>query len=59
MTDALVVRHDGLKAFALAVLDRWGTPPNIAELTQDLMVRTDLRALAADLGLAFTLGPDP
>ncbi len=46
MTDAtLVVGHDDLKAFILAVFDRWGTPPTVAELTADLMVRTDLRGV--------------
>jgi LDH2 family malate/lactate/ureidoglycolate dehydrogenase len=42
---ALVVSHADLRAFILAVLDRWGTPPTVAELTADLMVRTDLRGV--------------
>jgi L-2-hydroxycarboxylate dehydrogenase (NAD+) len=41
----LLVRHDALTAFAIAVLDRWGTPRTIAERTADLMVRTDLRGV--------------
>jgi L-2-hydroxycarboxylate dehydrogenase (NAD+) len=46
MTDApLVVGHDALRAFLLIVLQRWGTPPSVAELTADLMVRTDLRGV--------------
>lgn len=37
MSDAsLQVAHDRLKAFVIAVLERWGTPPNVAELTADL-----------------------
>ena len=41
----LVVRHEALKAFTLAVFDRWGVPPAVADLTADLMVRTDLRGV--------------
>jgi LDH2 family malate/lactate/ureidoglycolate dehydrogenase len=39
------VRHDRLEAFALTILERWGTPPRIARLTVDLMVGTDLRGV--------------
>jgi LDH2 family malate/lactate/ureidoglycolate dehydrogenase len=46
MTDApLVVRPEALRAFILAVLERWGTPGRIAAVTADLMVRTDLRGV--------------
>jgi LDH2 family malate/lactate/ureidoglycolate dehydrogenase len=46
MTDRpLVVPSPALKAFIVSVLDRWGTPPAIADLTADLMVRTDLRGV--------------
>ncbi len=46
MTEApLLVRHDALKAFTIAVLDRWGAPRAIAERTADLMIRTDLRGV--------------
>jgi LDH2 family malate/lactate/ureidoglycolate dehydrogenase len=46
MTDrALVVTAPVLKAFIVSVFDRWGTPPAIADLTADLMVRTDLRGV--------------
>ena len=46
MTDRpLVVSAPALKAFIVSVFDRWGTPPAIAELTADLMVRTDLRGV--------------
>jgi L-2-hydroxycarboxylate dehydrogenase (NAD+) len=46
MTDRpLVVPAHALKAFIISVFDRWGTPPAIAELTADLMVRTDLRGV--------------
>ena len=46
MTDRpLVVSAATLKTFLVAVLDRWGTPPAIADLTADLMVRTDLRGV--------------
>jgi LDH2 family malate/lactate/ureidoglycolate dehydrogenase len=46
MTHApLVVSADALKAFLLSVFDRWGAPPSVAELTADLMVRTDLRGV--------------
>jgi LDH2 family malate/lactate/ureidoglycolate dehydrogenase len=41
----LLVSHGALKAFILVVLDRWGTPPGVADLTADLMVRTDLRGV--------------
>jgi L-2-hydroxycarboxylate dehydrogenase (NAD+) len=41
----LVVSADALKAFVLSVFARWGTPPAVAELTADLMVRTDLRGV--------------
>jgi L-2-hydroxycarboxylate dehydrogenase (NAD+) len=41
----LIVRPDALRAFVRAVLDRWGTPPAVADLTADLMVRTDLRGV--------------
>jgi LDH2 family malate/lactate/ureidoglycolate dehydrogenase len=43
--EPLLVRPDALKAFVLAVLARWGTPPAIADLTADLMIRTDLRGV--------------
>jgi LDH2 family malate/lactate/ureidoglycolate dehydrogenase len=46
MTDRpLLVPAAALKAFILSVFDRWGTPPAIADLTADLMVRTDLRGV--------------
>ena len=46
MTDRpLLVPAPTLKAFIVSVFDRWGTPPAIAELTADLMVRTDLRGV--------------
>jgi L-2-hydroxycarboxylate dehydrogenase (NAD+) len=46
MTDRpLLVSAPVLKAFVGSVLDRWGTPPAIADLTTDLMVRTDLRGV--------------
>jgi LDH2 family malate/lactate/ureidoglycolate dehydrogenase len=46
MTDRpLVVPAPVLKAFIVSVFDRWGTPPAIADLTADLMVRTDLRGV--------------
>ncbi|PYM67794.1 MAG: malate dehydrogenase [Candidatus Rokuibacteriota bacterium] len=41
----LVVGPDALRAFILTVLDRWGTPPSVALLTADLMIRTDLRGV--------------
>jgi L-2-hydroxycarboxylate dehydrogenase (NAD+) len=40
-----LVPAPALKAFIVSVFDRWGTPPAIAELTADLMVRTDLRGV--------------
>jgi LDH2 family malate/lactate/ureidoglycolate dehydrogenase len=46
MTDrSLLVPAPDLKAFIVSVFDRWGTPPAIADLTADLMVRTDLRGV--------------
>ncbi len=46
MTDRpLVVSAAALKAFLVSVFDRWGTPPAVADLTADLMVRTDLRGV--------------
>jgi L-2-hydroxycarboxylate dehydrogenase (NAD+) len=46
MTDApLLVPASALKTFVVSVFDRWGTPPAIADLTADLMVRTDLRGV--------------
>ena len=46
MTDrSLLVHAPDLKAFIVSVFDRWGTPPAIADLTADLMVRTDLRGV--------------
>jgi L-2-hydroxycarboxylate dehydrogenase (NAD+) len=46
MTDGpLLVSAAALKAFIVAVFDRWGTPPAVADLTADLMVRTDLRGV--------------
>lgn len=42
---ALVVRHASLRAFALAILERWGTPRPIAETAVELMVETDLRGV--------------
>ena len=46
MTDRpLLVAAPALKAFIVSVLDRWGTPPAIADLTAELMVRTDLRGV--------------
>ena len=41
----LLVSAPALKAFIVSVFERWGTPPAIAELTADLMVRTDLRGV--------------
>jgi LDH2 family malate/lactate/ureidoglycolate dehydrogenase len=41
----LLVRPESLKAFIVSVFERWGTPPAIADLTADLMVRTDLRGV--------------
>jgi len=41
----LTVTADALRAFILAVFDRWGTPPAVAAVTADLMVRTDLRGV--------------
>jgi LDH2 family malate/lactate/ureidoglycolate dehydrogenase len=41
----LRVRAEALAAFVVAVLDRWGTPPMVASLTADLMVKTDLRGV--------------
>jgi LDH2 family malate/lactate/ureidoglycolate dehydrogenase len=41
----LLVTAPALKAFIVSVFDRWGTPPAIADLTADLMVRTDLRGV--------------
>jgi LDH2 family malate/lactate/ureidoglycolate dehydrogenase len=34
-----------LRGFVLAVLERWGTPPDVAGLVADLMIRTDLRGV--------------
>jgi LDH2 family malate/lactate/ureidoglycolate dehydrogenase len=46
MTDApLLVSPAALRAFVVSVFDRWGTPPAVAELAADLMVRTDLRGV--------------
>ena len=46
MTDGpLLVPAPALKAFIVSVFDRWGTPPAIADLAADLMVRTDLRGV--------------
>ena len=46
MSDApLVVHHDELKTFVMAVFTRWGAAPAVAELTAELMVRTDLRGV--------------
>jgi L-2-hydroxycarboxylate dehydrogenase (NAD+) len=46
MTDRpLLVPAPALKAFIVSVFDRWGTPPTVADLTADLMVRTDLRGV--------------
>ena len=46
MTDRpLRVSAPALKAYIVSVFDRWGTPPAIADLTADLMVRTDLRGV--------------
>jgi L-2-hydroxycarboxylate dehydrogenase (NAD+) len=46
MTDRpLVVAAPALKTFVLSVFERWGTPPAVADLTADLMVRTDLRGV--------------
>ena len=46
MTDRpLLVSAAALKAFLVSVFDRWGTPPAVADLTADLMVRTDLRGV--------------
>jgi len=41
----LLVPAPTLKAFIVSVFDRWGTPPAIADLAADLMVRTDLRGV--------------
>jgi LDH2 family malate/lactate/ureidoglycolate dehydrogenase len=40
-----VVRPEELRAFILAVLERWGTPARIAAITAGLMVATDLRGV--------------
>ena len=40
-----LVAAEEIKRFILSVLDRWGTPPAIADLTADLMVQTDLRGV--------------
>jgi LDH2 family malate/lactate/ureidoglycolate dehydrogenase len=46
MTDRpLLVPAPVLKAFIVSVFDRWRTPPAVADLTADLMVRTDLRGV--------------
>ena len=46
MTDRpLLVPASALTAFVVSVFDRWGTPPAIADLVADLMVRTDLRGV--------------
>jgi LDH2 family malate/lactate/ureidoglycolate dehydrogenase len=46
MTDRpLRVSTATLKTFVVSVFDRWGAPPAIADLTADLMVRTDLRGV--------------
>jgi LDH2 family malate/lactate/ureidoglycolate dehydrogenase len=46
MTDRpLRVTAADLKTFLVSVFDRWGTPPAVADLTADLMVRTDLRGV--------------
>jgi LDH2 family malate/lactate/ureidoglycolate dehydrogenase len=46
MTDRpLLVPAPHLKAFIVSVFDGWGTPRGIADLTADLMVRTDLRGV--------------
>jgi len=45
VTDTLVLGHERLRAFIVAVLDRWGAPPAIAATTAELMVRTDLRGV--------------
>jgi LDH2 family malate/lactate/ureidoglycolate dehydrogenase len=46
MTDRpLLVSAATLKTFLVSVFDRWGTPPAVADLTADLMVRTDLRGV--------------
>src|SRR5437773_10464032 len=46
MSDAfLKVDPEALKTFLLSVFARWRTPPAIADLTADLMVRTDLRGV--------------
>jgi LDH2 family malate/lactate/ureidoglycolate dehydrogenase len=39
---ALTVHQPDLKALAVAVLGCWGTPPVIADLTAEPMIRTDL-----------------
>lgn len=41
----LLVRAEQLRGFLLAVLERLGMPPAIAELTAELMVQTDLRGV--------------
>lgn len=41
----LRVSASALKAFIVSVFARWGTPSAIADLTADLMVRTDLRGV--------------
>jgi LDH2 family malate/lactate/ureidoglycolate dehydrogenase len=45
MDRALVVSAPALKAFITSIFERWGTPAAIADLTADLMVRTDLRGV--------------
>jgi L-2-hydroxycarboxylate dehydrogenase (NAD+) len=46
MTDrALLVSARALKAFITSIFERWETPAAIADLTADLMVRTDLRGV--------------
>jgi LDH2 family malate/lactate/ureidoglycolate dehydrogenase len=45
MTAPRLVSADQLRRFVLAVFERWGTPPAIADLTADLMIRTDLRGV--------------
>lgn len=42
---ALHVSAEALKAFIVAAFDALGMPPAIAELTADLMVKTDLRGV--------------
>jgi LDH2 family malate/lactate/ureidoglycolate dehydrogenase len=41
----LVAGAETVRAFILAVLERWGTPTPIATTTADLMMRTDLRGV--------------